>query len=448
MTDTASMIVDAAPPGSEVYEPRGAARALFACRAPTVLVEGPAGTGKTRGVLEKIVALCGKYPGSRHLITRKTRTSMTDSVLVTLEDKVLGPTHPAVIGGASRAVRREYTFPNGAAIIIGGLDKPEKTFSAEYDTVTVFEAIEADEGDVELLFRTLRNAKMPYSQTLMDTNPGAPGHWLNQRALAGNMTRLLSRHADNPFLWDVAQNRWTAQGEKYIAILDALTGHRKERLRHGRWVAADGIVYPEFDRAIHVIDEMPAGWQSWPKYRSIDFGFNDPFVCQWWAVNDGAMYLYREVYRSRRIVQDHAADITRLALGESIVQTFADHDAEDRATLARHGVGTVPANKEIVAGLDAVRARLKVQGNGKPRLFFLRSATAERDPVLVEARRPASTLEEFDCYLWKRHRDATEKDEAVDRDNHGMDAMRYAVRGIDGIGGDFYLGSAGGRAAW
>ncbi len=48
-----------------IYRRRGAAKALFRCHAPEVLIEGPAGTGKTRAVLEKINQLCEKYPGTR-----------------------------------------------------------------------------------------------------------------------------------------------------------------------------------------------------------------------------------------------------------------------------------------------------------------------------------------------------------------------------------------------
>jgi hypothetical protein len=40
--------------------------------------------------------------------------------------------------------------------------------------------------------------------------------------------------------------------------------------------------------------DIPPGWTM---VCSIDFGFNAPFVCQWWAIDtDGSMYLYREIY--------------------------------------------------------------------------------------------------------------------------------------------------------
>lgn len=409
----------------------GGIRQMMSCRDPRVLVEGPAGTGKTMGDLWRIRLLCEKYPGSRHWIGRDTRASMTDSVLVTLEDKVLGRTHPSV-SGPSRDTRREYRFANGSAIIVGGLDKPERTFSAEYDTMTVFEAIEIDEGACELLQRALRNGKMPYHQLKIETNPGAPTHWINQWANSGKITRIITRHEDNPALYDHASGDWTQFGRQYLVNLETLTGHRKERLRFGKWVAAEGVVYSEFDARVHVIDQMPEGWNRWPKYRVIDFGFNDPFVCQWWAVNDDAAYMYREIYMSQRIVEDHAKQIVRLSEGEDYAASIADHDREDRATLSRHGVDTVNANKvDILQGIDHVKTRLAVQKNGKPRMYFLKGCTVEQDQFLADQKRPTSTLAEMDCYIYAKTKDGIAKDKPEDRDNHGMDCCRYLAMQLD-----------------
>ena len=40
--------------------------------------------------------------------------------------------------------------------------------------------------------------------------------------------------------------------------------------------------------------------------------------------------------------------------------TIADHDKEDRMTLERYGIPTVPAKKDISAGIQAVKNRLRV----------------------------------------------------------------------------------------
>ncbi len=123
------------------FRPTGAHRALWLSREPRVLVEGPAGTGKTRNELERVNALAWAFPGSRHLICRKTRASMSESVLVTWERDV----HSAsmhLFGSVRRQNRETYRYTNGSVVVVGGLDRPERTYSAEYDTVTVFESTE------------------------------------------------------------------------------------------------------------------------------------------------------------------------------------------------------------------------------------------------------------------------------------------------------------------
>jgi hypothetical protein len=106
---------------------------------------------------------------------------MTESVLITLEAKVLPSDHP-VLAGPRRSHRQAYEFENGSVIVTGGLDNPEKLFSTEYDTVSVFESTEASENDWESLHRALRNGKMGFHQALADCNPASSSHWLNQRA--------------------------------------------------------------------------------------------------------------------------------------------------------------------------------------------------------------------------------------------------------------------------
>ena len=50
------------------YSPQGSLVALWMCRAEEVLIHGPAGTGKTRGVEEKLHLAAEKYPGMRGLL--------------------------------------------------------------------------------------------------------------------------------------------------------------------------------------------------------------------------------------------------------------------------------------------------------------------------------------------------------------------------------------------
>ena len=50
------------------YYPGGALRKLWACTDERVLVDGPAGTGKTMCLLEIADTVARMYPGSRQLL--------------------------------------------------------------------------------------------------------------------------------------------------------------------------------------------------------------------------------------------------------------------------------------------------------------------------------------------------------------------------------------------
>jgi phage terminase large subunit len=305
--------------------------------------------------------------------------------------------------------------------------------STDYDVVYVQEAIELAEHDWEALTTRLRNGAVPIQQIIADTNPDTPTHWLKRRCDGGKAMLLESRHEDNPLLWNRSTNDWTEVGRVYIAELDALTGPRKQRLRFGQWVQAEGIVYDGWDPAVHLIDRFPIP-DDWPRFWSVDFGYTNPFVCQWWAQDpDGRLYLYRQIYRTQRLVEDHAAQMLALAKHEPRPKSIiCDHDAEDRATLERHlKMPTTPAKKDKSPGIQSVASRLKKAGDGKPRLFLLRDSLVERDPLMVEQKRPACTEEEFGGYVWDLSNNRKKGEEPADKDNHGMDALRYLVAAFD-----------------
>lgn len=414
---------------------------MFACRAPEVLLSGPAGTGKSRACLEKLHAMALANPGMRGLIARKTAVSLTTTALVTFREWVA---KEALDGGevrfygGSRQAAAAYVYGNGSEIVVGGLDKATRIMSSEYDVIYVQEAIELTEDDWESLTTRLRNGKVSFQQLIADTNPAAPTHWLKARCDRGACQLIYCRHEDNPRLWDGRE--WTPEGQQYMARLDALTGVRYERLRGGRWVAAEGLIYDTFDPAVHLGKPLGMPPHEWTRYWGIDFGFTNPLVAQMWVEDpDGRLHLYREIYMTGRLVEDHAAKLAQLVkTGDGHKadvmprEIFADHDAEGRATLeAKLGVSTTAAHKSVLEGIEAVKARLKVQKDGMPRLIIHRDSIAERDRSLVEAKRPVCTQDEMLEYVWD---DASKKEQPLKQNDHGMDAMRYVVAGVD-LGG-------------
>lgn len=427
-------------------ELRGAARRLLSCRDAEVLISGPAGTGKSVGGLTKMHLAAMKYPNFRGLLVRKTAASLGASTLEVWRRDVAAPS--LAIGeidfyGGSASEPAQYRYlRNGAKVVIGGLDKPTKIMSSAYDIIVVDEATETFVADWEALLTRGRAGNMPYSQLIGMCNPDAEHHYLYQRAMAGGLTLMESRHEDNPAYFN-ADGTLTEAGRAYIGRLDKLTGVRYWRLRKGLWVAAEGLIYEEWDPKDHLVNKLPDGSEGWTRWWSVDFGYRNPFTLQCWAEDgDGRLWLYREIYMTGRLVEDHARQILKIVApnGKWIEPKpraiICDHDAEDRATLERHlGMSTVPAKKAVTTGIEAVQARLRVADDGLPRLFVLRDALVERDQALVDAGKPTCFKEEATGYIWAKGLDGRPmKEEPQKEGDHGMDAGRYMVAERD-LGG-------------
>jgi phage terminase large subunit len=445
------------------YEPRGAAAQLFRTRDSEVVIAGAAGTGKSLACLYRLHFAALGRPGIQCLIVRKTAVSLSSTTLVTFRKKVAAEAIATGVMrwyGGSAQEAAGYKYDNGSVINVGGMDKPDKILSSEYDLVFCDEATELTVTDWETIGTRLRSGVLPWQQQIAACNPGPPSHWLKQRADAGKAVMLTSVHRDNPAFVN-ADGTLTPAGVDYMSKLNNLTGVRRLRLKEGLWAAAEGLIYEEWRNEVHVLPTFDIP-QEWPRWWSVDFGFTNPFVLQCWARDpDGRLYLYREIYRTKRLVEDHARDILRAvrrcaqcceskershdchACGTCRLEwieprprgVICDHNAEDRATLERHlGMGTTAAKKTVSDGIQHVQMRLKTAGDGKPRLFILADTLISRDAALDDSKKPASTLEEITGYVWDSKDGKPPKESPVKEDDHGCDALRYMVAGLD-LGG-------------
>lgn len=388
-------------------------------KSKVVLCTGAAGGGKSRFAAEKLHAYLLKYPRATGLMMRKTRQSMTNSTVLMFDREV------AQGGCVHVSSKNRFEYPNGSLLAYGGMADDEQKEQIRsigqaggVDVAWLEEANRFSEDDFNEVLARLRGNAAPWRQVLLTTNPDSPIHWIKRRLIDGQEAKVYySKAADN-----------TYNPDDYQATLAALTGVTHRRLVEGLWVQAEGVVYEGFDDELHHIDPFPIP-AHWRRFRSIDFGYTNPFVCQWWAAdNDGRLYLYRELYRTRRTIAEHAPQIKRLSEGETIETTICDHDAEDRATLYQNGIPNGPADKRLSVGIERVTERLKRAGDGRPRLFVFKNALVEMDLDLDHAKRPTMTYQEFVSYIWPTGASGKPvKETPVDLDNHGMDALRYAV---------------------
>jgi PBSX family phage terminase large subunit len=392
-------------------------------KSPAVLLTGSAGGGKSRTAAEKINAYCWKYPNTTALILRKAKEWTSRSVVAFMWQAVMGR------DSRIRFANNTFYYPNGSVIYSGGMLDDKQRESARsiggeggLDIVWMEEANAFTRKDYEEMIGRVRHTAADWQQIILTTNPDAPTHWIYKDLIQGGGASVYYSGAkDNP-----------NNSPAYLANLEKLTGVMRDRLVLGKWVQAEGAIYDEYDPAIHMIDRKDCPpFVRW--FRAVDFGYTNPFVCQWWGMDaDGRLYRYREIYQTKRLVEDLTRQINELSSGENIEATVADHDAEDRATMARHGIGTTAADKDVATGIQAVKQRLKVQADGKPRLYFVRDALVETDTALESEKKPVCTEDEMTGYAWQRYQDGKQnREQPVKINDHGCDTMRYMVKYID-----------------
>lgn len=438
-----------------------------------VIFEGRTGTGKTLPVCHFLVECCQRYPRTKILLFRKTRVSMNDSVLATLEDEVLGLDHPIVIG-KSRDHRSRYEFPNGSQIVLGGYNNPRSMFSTSYHIAWCNEVQELEEDEWEYMHRALRRklpGGLPFRLLGGDCNPEDEGHWANQRCLPDETgyvraTRLVGQFSDNPMLYDHNKKEWTAWGIEFLMdICRGMSGVRRERLFYGRWVAAEGLVWETYDPKRHLITARlegtaDTGFVLWKKVgikedgspleqeirlkwfmASHDFGtsFQNPGVMQIWGFDDdGRMYLVAEHYHTGWDYDQWAERAVEFYKEFKYTVGVCDHapsaipvfnarcsrvEGREMPGLWREWSKKRGPDGEKT-GIDQVRVRFRQDA-----MFLVRGALRQADPYLRQKRKPACGEQEILQYVYpvtvagKRNKDEPDPNCA----DHWADATRGAA---------------------
>jgi phage terminase large subunit len=417
--------------------------APFRDKHSIMLLTGSAGGGKSRVLGEKIHAFCLHYPGASALILRKTREVLKSSTIDFMRTVVIG-SDPSV---RWRPSEFRLQYDNGSAILFGGMrDSMQREQirgiggTGGIDIAWMEEATAFEEPDYQEVLPRLRALavqnywlskgvpfdvarKKSWHQLMLSTNPDNPYHWIKQRLIDGGEAQV--------YLSNYKQNLYNPV--IYGKMLKKLTGVQRKRLLDGEWMQAEGMVYSEYTGA-SLIDPFDIP-EHWVRFRSIDFGYTNPFVCLWVAMDeDGNLYVYRQLYHTGRTVNDHAQQINALSQGEYYEATVADHDAEDRATLEQHDISTVPAKKDVSLGIQAVKNRLRPSGkNGKPRLYIMKNCVVEYDPELQSIYHPIGVEQEIYFYIWDARWSAITglKEIPVKKFDHALDALRYLVMYID-----------------
>lgn len=450
--------------------------------AREVLVEGGTGTGKTVSLGWHMRNELRTFPGMHALVVRRYKADLPGSWMQTWEEEVLDPNDAwdaYMLEGPGRSNRSFYQYPNGSTVWLRGMDQWSRFKSAAFDKIWCCEGTEFTEEQVQGLHTRLRaraGVRMPYRQILYDVNPEHPGHWANQRALAGLAVRVTTTIKDNPGYWDAQANAPTPEGREYIeGLLSSLDGHTLQRAWYCRWVAATGVILRAFSPEKHTftgrvvsrehdLDELHVdqphpllppitkiGWYV----ASVDWGRRHAGTLQVWAVDEqGRQFLVEEYYHAERSIlwwAEVAADVVRrygTGPGCTLKAIVADNAWPDNITLmnqALHdlvgarGMVVEPCKKATRGDSASNMEVLRASFEGEPRIFLSRTALQHAPDQTLPVK---SLAEEIPGWVYAEYSESRSHSRPKDEPDpgcvdDGLDAATYAAVYIFGGRRDF-----------
>ena len=239
-------------------------------------------------------------------------------------------------------------------------------------------------------------------------NPDNPQHYIK--------IRYIDRASELDCVsWDFILTDNTFLPKAYIdAVSKEYTGVFYERFILGRWVKAEGLVYPFYGEACEYDEQIEPGRQSCEYYVSMDYGAMNPTAMHLWCVDYKAhiAYIVREYYYDGRhddggqkTDSEYYEDLCRLTDGYIIEDVIIDPSAASFiAEIRKHGYYSVrKANNDVIEGIRKTGTYLK---DGKVKVH--------KDCV--------HTKREFGLYAWD---DKSEKDRVIKENDHAMDSIRY-----------------------
>jgi phage terminase large subunit len=181
-----------------------------------------------------------------------------------------------------------------------------------------------------------------------------------------------------------------------------------ERRYTGAFTQLEGLVYP-FDPQIHVVEPftIPDNWQ---KFGGQDFGMSDPTVVL--AITEDptthVYYVFDEFYKSNSQIKESVQFIQWMGLQRVLADPSEAQMINELRT--QYHLGMVqPADNDLDVGIQRVT---KLLNEGRLKFF---------------ARKTRNAVDEIEAYHYPApDPDKVRPDKPVDKDNHAMDALRYA----------------------
>ncbi len=256
--------------------------------------------------------------------------------------------------------------------------------------------------------QALARCSLPGSKFWFNCNPENPLHWFYEqwikKAEEKNCLYLHFLMQDNPSL-----------SKEVIKRYESLySGNFYERFVLGKWVAVDGLVYPEAAQGKYCA--MPPVKQFEKYYVSCDYGTVNPTSMGLWGLYDGIWYRFDEFYYSSKLQGSQLTDeeyyekLTEFTEDIPVEAVIIDPSAASFIQcIRRHGkYQVIKAKNEVTDGIRKVQSALR-QGS------------------IVISPLCKAALREFSLYRWA---EGSGRDVPQKENDHAMDEIRYFVSTI------------------
>lgn len=364
------------------------------------LLEGSVSSGKTWISLVCWGFWLATMPQNQlYLMCGKSLTTLKRNCLIPLE-AMFGQSNFSF----STSAKEAYLF--GRRILLEGANDARSegkirglTLQGAYcDELTLFPK--------DFFVMLLSRLRVPGAKLIATTNPDSPEHWLKKEYIdrMAELDMLTMR-----FLLD---DNTTLDRQYVESVKKEYTGVFYNRFILGEWAIAEGLIYPQFDKAVHV-KSLPHPQGEW--YVSVDYGTLNAFSAGLWCYDGTTAYRVAEYYYSgreqkrQRTNTQYLQSIQQLTAGKSISAVIVDPSAASFiAELRQAGFLVRKGKNDVVEGIRRTAAALE-QG----KLLFSPDCK--------------NSFREFALYRWD---ESSSQDRPIKENDHAMDDIRYFVSTI------------------
>lgn len=381
------------------------------------IVKGSRASKKSKTAALWYVMNMMKYSEANLLVVRKTFRTLRDSCFAELKwaTRRLQVSH--LWRFTETPLEATYT-PTGQSIYFRGLDDPLKVTSITVENgylcwLWIEEAYEIDDmADFDTLDESIRG-EVPaplFKQTTLTFNPWSEKHWIKSRFFDKDDEDVLAMTTN------YSCNEWLDETDKQMFERMKQDNPRRFHVAGlGEWGVADGLIYDRWRVEAFDIAEILHGENGWKHtcVYGLDYGYaNDPtaFIAAAVNVTDKVLYVFDEHYQTRMVNSEIAAMIKAKGCQKERIRADSA-EPKSNEELRRAGVSRIrPAAK----GKDSVMHGI---------------ATLQEYLIIVH---PSckSTVAELSSYCWDKDREGNGVNRPVDKHNHLMDALRYAMADV------------------